>query len=97
MKISPPDKLLAETPLRGIAWDWGSVQALRGVAVGPLEFHQGTHCIVQWPLADGCVMGANWVEQGEDAANAQLRGYACAHMWRVMDVCVAVSACGGLV
>jgi len=92
-----PRKLVSGTPLRGIAWDWGSVQALRGVAVGTLQFHPGTHCIVQWPLATGCEMCANWKEQGTEGALAQLSGYACAHMWWVIDVCVAVSACGGLV
>ena len=63
IEIEPPKKLKEDTPLRGIAWDWGSVQALRGVAVGPLEFHPGTHCIVQWPLATGCVRDANWEER----------------------------------
>ncbi len=75
----PPEQLVDDTPLRGIVWDWGSVQALRGVAVRPLQFHPGTHCIVQWPLRGESGVG-DWEMQGTEAAMAQLSGYACAHM-----------------
>ncbi len=84
--VGEPEALDADTPLRGLAWDWGSVQALRGVAVGPLEFHPTLHCIVQWPeLPKGSGWkeegtGSGWKEEGTRAANAQLTGYACAHM-----------------